>query len=102
MSSQEGRAEASLAAMREQRIRIAKSQADALEMKNCALAGRLLDAGEVETEWSGVLRTVRAGMLAVPSRCGSRLAHLTPRDLAEIDAEVARGVDRDRNDGGTA
>jgi phage terminase Nu1 subunit (DNA packaging protein) len=74
--------------MRDQRIRIAKSQADALELNHRATAGELLDAGEVEREWSDMLRKVRAGMLAVPSRCGSRLAHLTTHDLAEIDAEV--------------
>jgi phage terminase Nu1 subunit (DNA packaging protein) len=27
-------------------------------------------------------------MLAVPSRAGARLPHLTPHDIAEIDAEV--------------
>jgi phage terminase Nu1 subunit (DNA packaging protein) len=27
-------------------------------------------------------------MLAVPSRCAARLAHLTQQDIAEIDAEV--------------
>jgi hypothetical protein len=27
-------------------------------------------------------------MLAVPSRCAARLLHLTPHDVAEIDAEV--------------
>jgi terminase small subunit / prophage DNA-packing protein len=48
----------------------------------------LLDAAEVENEWSGVLRTVRAGMLAVPSRVAQRLPHLTAHDVAEIDAEV--------------
>lgn len=42
----------------------------------------------VEAEWSGVLRTVRAGMLAVPSRVQQRLPHLTAHDVAQIDAEV--------------
>ena len=35
-----------------------------------------------------MLRTVRAGMLAVPSRVSQRLPHLTAHDVAEIDAEV--------------
>jgi terminase small subunit / prophage DNA-packing protein len=48
----------------------------------------LVPATEVEAEWSGVLRTVRAGILAVPSRVQQRLPHLTPHDVAEIDAEV--------------
>ena len=29
-----------------------------------------------------------AGMLAVPTRVSQRLPHLTPHDVAEIDAEV--------------
>jgi hypothetical protein len=39
-------------------------------------------------KWSGVLRTVRAGMLAVPSGCAARLPHLSAHDAAEIDREV--------------
>jgi phage terminase Nu1 subunit (DNA packaging protein) len=48
----------------------------------------MLDAAAVEADWSGTLRNVRAGMLAVPSRASARLPHLTPHDIAEIDAEV--------------
>jgi phage terminase Nu1 subunit (DNA packaging protein) len=59
-----------------------------LAFKNAAARGELLDAGAVEREWSDILRCVRAGMLAVPSRAGARLPHLTPHDVAEIDTEV--------------
>jgi phage terminase Nu1 subunit (DNA packaging protein) len=71
-ASQRG-GEASLAKMRDERIRIAKGQADALALKNAAARGEMLYAAAVEAEWSGVLRNVRAGMLAVPSRAGARL-----------------------------
>jgi len=40
---------------------------------------------------------VRAGMLALPSRVAARLPHLTPDDVAEIDAEGRTGVGRNRN-----
>jgi phage terminase Nu1 subunit (DNA packaging protein) len=53
-----------------------------------ARRGELLEAGAVENEWSYILRSVRAGMLAVSSRCGARLPHLSTDDIAEIDAEV--------------
>lgn len=43
----------------------------------------------VEREWSDVLRQVRAGMLAVPSRVAARLPHLTPQDIREIDQGCA-------------
>jgi phage terminase Nu1 subunit (DNA packaging protein) len=39
-------------------------------------------------EWSDILRTVRAGMLAVPTRCAAQLPHLTAHDVSEIDCEV--------------
>ena len=42
----------------------------------------LLLASDGETE------AVRAVMLAVPSRCGARLPHLSAHDVSEIDAEV--------------
>jgi terminase small subunit / prophage DNA-packing protein len=86
-ASQRG-GEASLEAMRAERIRIAKEQADALGLKNAAARGEMRDANDVRREWSDILRAVRAGMLAVPSRAGARLPHLTPHDIAEIDAEV--------------
>ena len=35
-----------------------------------------------------MLRTVRAGMLAVPSRAQQQLPHLTPHDVAQIDSEI--------------
>jgi phage terminase Nu1 subunit (DNA packaging protein) len=58
------------------------------ELKAAEKRRALLDAAEVEREWSGVLRTIRAGMLAVPSRIGARLPHLTAADVDEIDREV--------------
>jgi phage terminase Nu1 subunit (DNA packaging protein) len=46
----------------------------------------LVPAAAVEAEWSSVLRTVRAGMLAVPSRLSQRLS--PAHDVSEIDREV--------------
>ena len=77
-----------LAEVSRQRARLAKAQADIAEMKSARQRASLLDAAEVENEWSSILRNVRAGMLAVSSRCAARLPHLTPHDVAEIDAEV--------------
>jgi Phage DNA packaging protein Nu1 len=71
-----------------ERARLAAAQADLAELKVAKQRGTLLDAAEVESEWSGVLRTVRAGLLAVPSRVAQRLPHLTPHDVSEIEREV--------------
>jgi phage terminase Nu1 subunit (DNA packaging protein) len=78
-----------LAKATEQRARLASAQADLAELKAAERRGELLDAAEVERTWGGVLRTVRASMLAVPSRMiGARLPHLTAVDIDEIDREV--------------
>jgi phage terminase Nu1 subunit (DNA packaging protein) len=71
-----------------ERARLAAAQADLAELKAAKQRGTMLDAEAVQNEWSGILRMVRAGMLAVPSRCAARLPHLTAYDVAEIDAEV--------------
>ena len=67
---------------------LARLQADAIEIRNAHQRGALLDAEAVEREWTAVLASVRAGMLAVPSRVAARLPHLSAHDVAEIDQEV--------------
>lgn len=82
-----------------QRARLAKAQAELVETKGRKLRGELVEASAVEAEWSGVRRTVRAGMLAVPSRCQQRLPHLTAHDVVEIDAEVRAALMVTANNG---
>ena len=88
MATPKGARAASLAAVSTERARLAKAQADAIEMKNARLRGALLDGEAVEKTWADILRTVRAGMLSVPSRVAQRLPHLTAHDVAEIDQEI--------------
>lgn len=71
-----------------ERGRLARAQAEHVELKNATARRELVSAAEIETEWSGILRTVRAGVLAAPSRCQQRLPHLSAHDVAEIDAEL--------------
>jgi len=77
-----------LAEASKQRARLAAAQADLNELKAAKLRGELVEAAAVEAEWSAILRTVRAGMLAVPSRVAARLPHLSRAEVAEIDAEI--------------
>ena len=77
-----------LTAATKQRGRLAAAQADIAETKAAKLRGSLVEAAEVEATWGGVLRTIRSGMLAVPSRVSQRLPHLTAHDVAQIDIEV--------------
>lgn len=57
-----------VATLTTQRARLAREMADAAAAKNAVIRGTMVAAAEVEREWSDVLRTVRAGVLAVPSR----------------------------------
>ena len=79
---------ASVMGLATERARLAREQADSRALKNRALRGELIEASAVEAEWSNVLRGVRAGMLALPSRVQQRLPHLTAHDATVIDAEV--------------
>lgn len=73
---------------RRQRTRLAREQADKLALANAAARRDLIPASEVEAEWSTILREVRAGVLAISSRVGSSLPHLTPHDAATLDRAV--------------
>jgi phage terminase Nu1 subunit (DNA packaging protein) len=72
-----------------QRLAAAERSTQQIKLLKNVLARReLVSAAEIEAEWSGVLRTVRAGVLAAPSRCQQRLPGLTAHDVAQIDAEL--------------
>lgn len=71
-----------------ERARLAREQADAVALKNATLRGELVPADDVLRTWSDVLRSVRAGVLAVPSRLRASLPHLTAADVAALDAEL--------------
>lgn len=71
-----------------QKLRLTVAQADKEETRVARERGELVSAVEVEREWTSILRDVRSTMMAVPSRVGANLPHLTPHDLAEIDREI--------------
>lgn len=51
-------------------------------------AGKLLSAPEVESRWARIIGDCRNRLLAVPSRIGSRLSHLTNVEIEAIDREI--------------
>lgn len=69
-----------------------KADADLAELKAANLAGKLLDALEVEREWSATCRDLRAAILAMPGRLSARLPHLGQADLAAIDSELREAL----------
>lgn len=78
-------ADAELAA---EKLRLASANARKVELQNLRAEGQLVPAVDVERAWADVLRTLRAAFLALPSRAAAKLGHLTPHDLAALDAEV--------------
>lgn len=76
-----------------EKLRLTRAQADEREAKVAAARGELVSANEVERAWAGVLKDVRASMLAVPSRCGATLPHLSAHDIATLDAEIRHALE---------
>lgn len=69
--------------------RTAKVMADTelVRLKAAKMRGELVPAADVEAEWASVLADLRAALLALPARIGSKLA--LPREtVAAIDDEI--------------
>jgi phage terminase Nu1 subunit (DNA packaging protein) len=75
-----------------ERAREAHERADSLALKNAAARRDLVSAVEVERAWSGILRDVRARLLAVPGRVAQQLPTLTRADVAIVEAEVRNAL----------
>lgn len=76
-----------------EKLRLAKQQADKIELHNAASRGELVSSIDVEREWANVLRDIRSTLLAVPSRVGSKLAHLSAHDVSEIESEIKAALE---------
>lgn len=81
-------------ALTAEKTRLARAQADAAEVRNLMLRAELLKAGDVEKEWSAMLRTVRAGLLAIPARLQQQLPHISAADIAVFDAELRAALEQ--------
>jgi len=79
---------------------LAAAQADLVALRVARQRGELLNVGEVERKWSGILTGVRSGVLAAPSRIGARLPHLSADDVGMIDAELRAVLTDVAHDGG--
>lgn len=97
-----GRAGDAQAGLTAERARQAKEQADNLALRNAALRRDLVSVSEVTSEWSGILRRLRARILAVPARVNQRLPFLKQHDVAEIDAELREALTELGGDGAPA
>jgi phage terminase Nu1 subunit (DNA packaging protein) len=76
----------------EARGRLARAQAALAVLKARRLAGALVAAADVQSQWVSVMFSVRARLLAVPSRVQQFAPHLTQGDIEAIDREIREAL----------
>ncbi|MEM8822447.1 MAG: terminase small subunit [Pseudomonadota bacterium] len=81
-----------------EKLRLARANAEKIELANAKVRGALVPVAEVEAAWAAVLRDVRAAMLAIPARVQQRLGHLTTHDVQSIDREVRDALEEASHD----
>lgn len=74
------------------KLALAEANVAKVELQNLKARGDLVEAVAVEREWASILRDVRSSMLAVPSRIGAALVHLSPADIATIQSEIVAAL----------
>ncbi|MFU1479060.1 hypothetical protein ACM25N_15655 [Roseovarius sp. C7] len=79
-------------ALAEEKIRLAREQADKIALQNAAARGELLDSRQVANEWRAIVTDLRAAVLAVPSRVASRLG-LDRKETTALDAEIRAAME---------
>lgn len=76
--------------LKAEKLRLTRAQADKEETRVKRESGDLVESGEVTRQWAAILLDVRNALLAVPSRCGAVLPHLTATDTATLDREIRK------------
>lgn len=79
--------------LKAEKLRLTRAQADKEETRVKREAAELVSAEAVTREWAGILRDLRNALLAVPSRCGAVLPHLTATDTATLDREIRKALE---------
>lgn len=79
--------------LKAEKLRLTRAQADKEETRVARERGELVAADAVTREWASLLRDVRNALLAVPSRCGATLGHLTATDIATIEREIRTALE---------
>jgi phage terminase Nu1 subunit (DNA packaging protein) len=76
-----------------QREELVRAQTEAQQLRNAQLRGELVSVVDVERAWTAMCTTVRATLLAVPSRVVQQLPHLTRADQAVLAAEIRAALE---------
>ena len=89
--------ESGVASLTSERARLAREQADAAALKNAAMRGDMISAGDVATRWRDILTGVRLRMLAIPGRVGLAAPHFSRADIEVLDREVRDALEEASN-----
>lgn len=79
--------------LKAERLRLVRAQAEKEELRVASTRGELLPAVDVARQWASTLRDVRSNLLAVASRCGASMPHLTASDVASIERELRAALE---------
>jgi phage terminase Nu1 subunit (DNA packaging protein) len=77
----------------EARGRLVRAQAALAVLKARRLAGELIAAADVQSQWVSVMFSVRARLLAAPSRVQQARPHLTAGDIEALDREIREALE---------
>ena len=77
------------ATLQEERARLAKEQADKLEMENAAKRGELLHSDDVLKSWGGLITNARQALLSMSRRLSPVICHKPETEIEDaIEKEV--------------
>jgi terminase small subunit / prophage DNA-packing protein len=77
-----------------ERERLARVQADAIELKTQTARKELIPEAEIEATWLEIVARARAAVLAAPSRIHADLPHLSKFDVSIIDRHLRDALTR--------
>jgi terminase small subunit / prophage DNA-packing protein len=78
----------------DERARLARVQADAVELKNAVTRRELIPESEIESTWLAIVAMTRAAILASPSRIHADLPHLSAHDVSVVDKHLREALTR--------
>lgn len=81
-------------ALKVAKLRAAEADAETREMKAAKMRGDLVSVSEISAKWAEILADVRATLLAVPASVAAEHGHLQPGDIAAIDRQLKRALER--------
>ena len=89
-----GRGEKATDPLHEQKVRLAKLQADRAEREAEVEAGNLITADEAEREWGGMCALFMRTMMGLPTAIAGVIPHLTRHETTVIEDVVREALNR--------